>query len=326
MNGKPLISIVSPCFNEELNIQELYERVKKVTSDFKTRYDFELLFIDNCSTDATVEKIKALIDHDKSVKLIVNTRNFGHIRSPYYGLLQSFGEATIYLASDLQDPPELISDFIEAWNEGYKVVMAVKPASNDNKILFTIRSWYYWFVDLISEAPVIRDATGFGLYDRCVIDQVRDINDPYPFFRALVAELGYSTKVIEFRQPRRLRGVSKNNFYTLYDIAWLGITSHSKVPLRIASILGLLMSFISAAIAILYLVLKLLFWDAYPVGFAPVIIGMFFMFGVQFFLIGVLGEYVGIITGYLQKRPIVVEAERINFTKKKEKTDKKIEE
>lgn len=259
MNGKPLISIVSPCFNEELNIQELYERVKKVTSDFKTRYDFELLFIDNCSTDATVEKIKALIDHDKSVKLIVNTRNFGHIRSPYYGLLQSFGEATIYLASDLQDPPELISDFIEAWNEGYKVVMAVKPASNDNKILFTIRSWYYWFVDLISEAPVIRDATGFGLYDRCVIDQVRDINDPYPFFRALVAELGYSTKVIEFRQPRRLRGVSKNNFYTLYDIAWLGITSHSKVPLRIASILGLLMSFISAAIAILYLVLKLLF-------------------------------------------------------------------
>lgn len=319
MNGKPLISIVSPCFNEELNIQELYERVKKVTSDFKTRYDFELLFIDNCSTDATVEKIKALIDHDKSVKLIVNTRNFGHIRSPYYGLLQSFGEATIYLASDLQDPPELISDFIEAWNEGYKVVMAVKPASNDNKILFTIRSWYYWFVDLISEAPVIRDATGFGLYDRCVIDQVRDINDPYPFFRALVAELGYSTKVIEFRQPRRLRGVSKNNFYTLYDIAWLGITSHSKVPLRIASILGLLMSFISAAIAILYLVLKLLFWDAYPVGFAPVIIGMFFMFGVQFFLIGVLGEYVGIITGYLQKRPIVVEAERINFTKKKRK-------
>ena len=325
MNGKPLISIVSPCFNEELNIQDLYERVKKVTSEFKTRYDFEIIFIDNCSTDATVEKIKALIDHDKCVKLIVNTRNFGHIRSPYYGLLQSSGQATIYLASDLQDPPELISDFIEAWNEGYKVVMAVKPASNNNKILFTIRSWYYWFVDLISEAPVIRDATGFGLYDHCVIDQIRTINDPYPFFRALVAELGYSTKVIEFCQPRRLRGISKNNFYTLYDIAWLGIASHSKVPLRIASILGLVMSFMSAGIAILYLILKLIFWDNYPVGFAPVVIGMFFMFGVQFFLIGILGEYIGIITGYLQKRPIVVEAERINFDKKLEKKDKKNE-
>lgn len=325
MSGKPLISIVSPCFNEEQNIQELYDRIKQVAFEFKAKYDFELIFIDNCSTDATVEKIKTIIDHDKSVKLIVNTRNFGHIRSPYYGLLQSSGAATIYLASDLQDPPELMHDFIKAWNEGYKVVMAVKPASNDNKILYTIRSWYYWFVDLISEAPIVKDSTGFGLYDRCVLEQIRNINDPYPFYRALVAELGYSTKVIEFCQPRRLRGVSKNNIYTLYDIAWLGIASHSKVPLRIASILGLLMSFASAGIAILYLILKLFFWDSYPVGFAPVVIGMFFMFGVQFLLIGVLGEYIGIITGYLQKRPIVVEAERVNFDKKKDKNDKELD-
>jgi glycosyltransferase involved in cell wall biosynthesis len=313
MTNKPIITIVSPCYNEEMNVEELYKRVKAAVEPLNDIYTFELLLIDNCSTDSTVEKIKSIIESDKSVKLIVNTRNFGHIRSPYYGILQSRGVATIYLASDLQDPPELIPDFIEAWKRGYKVVMASKPVSYDNKFMFALRRLYYSFVDLISEAPLVRDATGFGLYDQCVIDQLRMINDPYPFLRALIAELGYPTKIINFIQPRRMRGVSKNNIYTLYDIAWLGMASHSKIPLRIASLLGLIVGAGSIIVAFIYLMLKLVFWNKFAMGLSPILIGMFFLFGIQFFLIGILGEYIAIITSYLQKRPIVVEAERINF-------------
>jgi glycosyltransferase involved in cell wall biosynthesis len=313
MNSKRLISIVTPCYNEELNVVDLHKRVYQSIEKLRDKYNFELIFIDNCSSDNTVNKIKSIIERDKSVRLIVNTRNFGHIRSPYYGILQSRGAATIYLASDLQDPPELIPDFIDAWNKGYKVVMAAKPISQDNKIIFLFRRLYYWLVDAISEAPLVRDATGFGLYDHCVIDQLRKINDPYPFLRALIAELGYSTKIIEFVQPRRLRGVSKNNIYTLYDIAWLGLASHSKMPLRVASFLGLIVGLGSFIAAFIYLCLKIIFWDSFPLGLSPILIGMFFLFGVQFFLIGILGEYIGIISSYLQNRPIVVEAERINF-------------
>jgi dolichol-phosphate mannosyltransferase len=309
---KKLISIISPCYNEVDNIEEIYHRVKAVMSQYP-QYEFEYLFIDNASTDGTDLKLKMLADLDKHVKVIINTRNFGHIRSPYWGLIQTGGDASIYLASDLQDPPELISTFIDAWEEGYKVVLAIKPYSKGNRLLHQLRKSYYSMLDGISDVTQIKDATGFGLYDRTVLDEIRSINDPYPYFRGLIAELGYEVKAIPFTQPRRLRGVSKNNFYTLYDVAMLGITSHSKVPLRIATFVGFALGISSVMVALVFLVLKLLFWDSFSIALAPIVIGLFFLFGVLLIFIGILGEYIGSIHSYLQRRPIVVEKERINF-------------
>lgn len=307
-----LITIVSPCFNEEENILELYQRITDVISKIP-RYDFEFLFIDNASTDSTVAKLKELAAANKHVKIIVNNRNYGHIRSPYWGVIQSRGDATIYLASDLQDPPEMISQFIDAWENGYKVVMAVKPVSKTNFITHRLRSAYYDLLDGISDVSIVKDATGFGLYDKVVLDHIREINDPYPYFRGIIAELGYEIKTIPFNQMRRLRGISKNNFYSLYDIAMLGIVSHSLVPIRLASFIGFTMGGISILIAFVFLILKLIYWTSFPLGVAPIVIGMFLMFGILLFFIGILGEYIGSIHTYLQKRPIVVEKERINF-------------
>jgi dolichol-phosphate mannosyltransferase len=307
-----MISIISPCYNEVENIEEIYQRVKAVMSQYP-QYEFEYLFIDNASTDGTDLKLKMLADLDKRVKVIINTRNFGHIRSPYWGLIQTSGDASIYLASDLQDPPELISTFIDAWEEGYKVVLAIKPYSKGNRLLHQLRKSYYSMLDGISDVTQIKDATGFGLYDRTVLNEIRSINDPYPYFRGLIAELGYEVKAIPFTQPRRLRGVSKNNFYALFDVAMLGITSHSKVPLRIATFVGFALGISSVMVALVFLVLKLLFWDSFSFALAPILIGLFFLFGVLLIFIGILGEYIGSIHSYLQRRPIVVEKERINF-------------
>jgi dolichol-phosphate mannosyltransferase len=287
-----MISIISPCYNEVENIEEIYQRVKAVMSQYP-QYEFEYLFIDNASTDGTDLKLKMLADLDKRVKVIINTRNFGHIRSPYWGLIQTSGDASIYLASDLQDPPELISTFIDAWEEGYKVVLAIKPYSKGNRLLHQLRKSYYSMLDGISDVTQIKDATGFGLYDRTVLNEIRSINDPYPYFRGLIAELGYEVKAIPFTQPRRLRGVSKNNFYTLYDVAMLGITSHSKVPLRIATFVGFALGISSVMVALVFLVLKLLFWDSFSFALAPILIGLFFLFGVLLIFIGILGEYIG---------------------------------
>lgn len=312
LTQKKLISIISPCYNEVDNIEEIYHRVMAVMSQYP-QYEFEYLFIDNASTDGTDLKLKMLADLDKKVKVIINTRNFGHIRSPYWGLIQTGGDASIYLASDLQDPPELISTFIDAWEEGYKVVLAIKPYSKGNRLLHQLRTFYYSMLDGISDVTQIKDATGFGLYDRSVLNEIRLINDPYPYFRGLIAELGYEVKAIPFSQPRRLHGVSKNNFYTLYDVAMLGITSHSKVPLRIATFVGFALGISSVMVALVFLFLKLLFWDFFSVALAPIVIGLFFLFGVLLIFIGILGEYIGSIHSYLQRRPIVVEKERINF-------------
>jgi len=309
---KKLISIVTPTYNEIENIEEFIRRARLATSKMD-KYEFEILIIDNCSIDGTQEKIKELSKRDHGIKAIFNARNFGHIRSPYYGILQSRGDATIYLASDLQDPPELIPEFIKEWEDGYKLVMAVKPISESNLILHFLRRTYYRLIDRISDIELTKDATGFGLYDKMVLDQLRNINDPYPFLRGLVCELGYEIKTIPFIQPRRLRGITKNNFYSLFDIALLGIVSHSKVPIRIAAISGFLLGGLSFLIAIIYLVLKLIFWNSFPLGSAPVVIGLFFLFGAQLFFIGILGEYIGSIYTYVQNRPIVVEKERVNF-------------
>jgi dolichol-phosphate mannosyltransferase len=312
MNTRPLLSIVSPCYNEEDNIEELYNRIKAVTITLSD-YDFELIFIDNKSTDNTVKILKELASTDASVKIIINVRNFGHIRSPYYGMLQSNGLATILMASDLQDPPEVIPEFIHHWEQGYKLVMATKPKSKGSFLMHSLRKMYYRFLDKISEITIVKDSTGFGLYDKVVLDQLRKIDDPYPFLRGLICELGYDIKTVTFEQSRRLRGISKNNFYTLYDIAMLGIVSHTKVPIRIMAFMGFIMGFFSFIAAFVFLVLKLLYWDAYPMGMAPILIGLFFIFGMLSMFLGIIGEYIGVIHTYVQKRPIVVEKERIGF-------------
>lgn len=312
MNRKKLISIVSPCYNEASNVDELYNRLLAATKDLDD-YNFEYLFIDNASTDGTQEKLRRLASTNKNVKVIINTRNFGHLRSPYWGVLQATGDATIYLASDLQDPPELIPSFLKSWENGYKVVMATKPVSNTNFITHQLRKFYYEFLDKISDISHIKNATGFGLFDKEVLDQIKRINDPYPYFRGLIAELGYDVKIVVFEQPRRLNGISKNNFYSLYDYAMLGITSHSKLPIRIASFLGFIIGFLSIMTAIVFLILKLCFWNSFQLGVAPLVIGMFFLFGLMFLFIGILGEYIGSIHTHLQNRPVVVEKDRINF-------------
>lgn len=312
MKSKKLLSIISPCYNEEGNIDELYKRVSQVFSQYP-QYNFEYLFIDNASTDNTIDKLKDLASKDKRIKIIINTRNFGHLRSPYWGVIQTQGDATIYLASDLQDPPELIPNFIKSWEEGYKVVLATKPVSQTNIITHRLRKAYYSVLDGISDISIVKDATGFGLYDKIVLNKVREINDPYPYFRGLICELGYEIKTIEFKQPRRLRGVSKNNFYSLYDIAMLGITSHSLVPLRLATFLGFSLGSFSLLIAIVFFILKLIWWESFPLGIAPIMIGMFFISGIILLFLGILGEYIGMLQTQILRRPPVVEKERINF-------------
>lgn len=312
MADRKLISLMSPCFNEADNIDELYRRVSAVM-DGLPQYDFEFLLIDNASTDGTLEKLRAIAARDPRVHVIVNTRNFGHLRSPYWGFLQTQGDATIVLVSDLQDPPELIPKFITAWEQGYKIALAIKPVSNTNPLMHWLRKLYYRVLDKISDVNIVKDATGFGLYDREVLDQLRKIADPNPFVRGLICELGYPIKTIPFDQPRRQRGLSKNNFYTLYDLAMLGIVSHSVVPIRLAVMAGFLIGLLSILVALVFLILKLALWDRFPIGIAPIVIGMFFMFGLVMLFIGILGEYIASIHTYVRNRPVVVERERINF-------------
>jgi dolichol-phosphate mannosyltransferase len=307
-----LVSLSIPCYNEAENVDELYRRICNAITGLD-KYRFEFVFIDNASEDETVQKLSLLAASDPRVKIIVNTRNFGHIRSPYWGMMQTKGDLTITLASDLQDPPELIPQFIAEWEKGWKIVLAVKPSSKTNFLVHKLRRLYYQILDGIANIDLVRDATGFGLYDRMVLDQVRKIADPYPYFRGLICELGFPIKTIPFAQPRRERGISKNNFYTLFDIAMLGIVSHSLVPIRLASICGFVIGILSFLVAIFYTIMKLLYWDSFPMGMAPIVIGIFLLFSLLFIFIGLLGEYIGSIHSYVKNRPIVVEKERINF-------------
>lgn len=309
---KSLISIVTPCYNEEKNIQELYQRIKKVFDDLKV-YDYEHILIDNASTDSTVKIIDEIANKDKNVKYIVNSRNFGHIRSPYYGLLQAKGDAVMLMVSDLQDPPELIPQFIEKWEKGNQIVLGVKNTSKENPLIFRVRKVYYNFINTISSTKLEKNFTGFGLYDKRIINILKDIQDPYPYFRGLIMELGFNVDRVYFEQPRRKRGLTKNNLFTLYDIAMLGICSYSRLPMRLATIFGFLLSGLSLFVAITFLILKLIFWNEYMSGLAPLIIGLFFLGAVQLFFIGLLGEYIGFISTKNSKFPIVIEKERKNF-------------
>jgi dolichol-phosphate mannosyltransferase len=306
------ISIISPTFNEEENILVLYSQVCEVI-DKLPQYDFELLYIDNASVDKTSEYLRNLAAADSRVKVIFNNRNFGHIRSPYWGILQTSGDATIYLAADLQDPPSLIPEFIRIWEAGSQIVLAVKPASQTGFVMHFLRKQYYKLLDVISEVKIVNNSTGFGLYDKCVLDEIRRIGDPYPFLRGLICELGYTITTIPFMQPKRYRGISKNNFFTLYDIAMLGIVRHSAIPIRLVGIVGFFTSGICFLLASVFFMLKLIWWDRFPMGYAPMMILISFMFGIIMAAVGLIGEYIYSIHRYVQNRPIIVERERINF-------------
>lgn len=307
-----LISIVTPCYNEEENVREIHRQIKEVM-DGLPAYRYEHIFIDNASKDQTVPILKEIAREDKKVKIIVNTRNFGTIRSPYYGFLQAGGDAIISIASDLQDPPGLIRDFIAKWEEGYKVVVGIKKESGETRLMFALRNLFYSIIGKLSSIEQIKGFMGFGLYDRKVIDIVRTIDDPYPYFRGLISDIGYEIARIEYVQPSRKRGITKNNLYTLYDTAMLGITNHSKVPLRLATMLGFLVALGSFLLALVYLVYKLVFWETFTLGIAPLVIGLFFFSAVQLLFIGIIGEYIGAIHTQVMKRPLVIEKERVNF-------------
>jgi polyisoprenyl-phosphate glycosyltransferase len=306
------ISIVTPCYNEEDNVEELYRRVRTVMAGLG-KYRYEHIFIDNHSQDRTVEILKAIAARDTNVKVIVNARNFGHIRSPMHALYQAQGDAVIAMVADLQDPPEMLPEFIRKWEEGYSMVLAIKEASQENSLMFWIRKRYYRLVTRLSSIQTFENFTGFGLYDRRVIEIAKTFDDPYPYFRGMVGEIGLPHATIPFNQPRRARGITKNNFYTLYDLAMLGITNLSKVPLRFVTFSGFAMAALCIVTAFSYLIYKLLFWDRFSVGIAPVVIGIFFVGSVQLISVGILGEYIGSIHTHVQKRPLVVERERVNF-------------
>jgi polyisoprenyl-phosphate glycosyltransferase len=313
----PHLSVVTACYNEEQNVDEVYRRVREVMESLPPRdgepYTYEHLFIDNASGDRTVEILRGICAEDQRVKVIVNTRNFGHIRSPFHGLLAANGDAVISIVADLQDPPDLIREFVARWEEGHKVVVGVKNESLERKSMFFVRTLYYRILGRLSDVPLIENFTGFGLYDRVVMDKLREIDDPYPYFRGLICDLGYDRVEVAYVQPRRARGITKNNFYTLYDMAMLGLTNHSKVPLRLATMAGFVLSIVALLTALVFLVLKLAFWNEFNLGLAPLLIGIYFFGSVQLFFIGVLGEYILSIHTQVYHRPLVVEKERINF-------------
>jgi polyisoprenyl-phosphate glycosyltransferase len=305
------ISIVSPTFNEEGNVELLYQRINEVMA--VQTLDYEIIFIDNDSTDNTVSILRGLASRDKRVKLILNATNFGHIRSPYYGLLQTNSDASVLIASDLQDPPELLGSLIEEWERGAPIVLAVKSSSDESWPWRMFRRVFYKVMSKLAQAPLVRNATGAGLFDKKVIDQLKVLEDPYPYFRGLVTELGFPVATVEFHQPLRHSGKTKNNWITLYDIAILGLTTHGGAAIRLISLLGFLVAILSFFASLMYFVAKLLFWESFELGLAPLILGVFFFGSVQVFLLGILGEYLSSIQRRIRKLPLVIEAERVNF-------------
>jgi len=307
-----LISIITPCFNEEENVRDVYQQVKAVFAQI-TNFRYEHIFIDNSSTDNTVKILKEITKNDLNVKVIINSRNFGAARSPYHALLQSKGDAAIVVMADLQDPPHMIKDLVKKWEEGYKLVLAVKEKSEESSVMFAIRRLYYNIYNKVSNVQILTNYCGFGLYDKVIIDILRKLDDPYPDLRSLLGEIGFERAIITYVQPKRKRGKTKNNFYNLYDQAMLGITSNSKIPLRFASFIGFSIATINLLIAVGYFVYKLIYWDNFQLGIAPLVIGIFFLGGVQLFFLGIIGEYIGAIFTQVKKRPLVIEKERINF-------------
>ena len=310
--SRKTISIITPCYNEEDNVLNVYNQVREVMVRIG-RYEYEHVFIDNSSKDNTVAILKAIAAEDKNVKIIVNARNFGHIRSPMHAMFETRGDAVISIVADLQDPPPMIEDMIREWENGAYCVLGIKRTSEENSLMFWLRKQYYRIVERLSSIETIQNYTGFGLYDRKVVELVRSFEDPYPYFRGLIAEIGLPTVKLLYDQPARKFGITKNNWYTLYDIGMLGIISNSKVPIRLAALAGFIGASLSFLLALVYLVLKLVLWSTFSFGLAPMLIGVFFISSLQLLFLGVMGEYIGSIYTLIQKRPYAVELERLNF-------------
>ena len=307
------ISILIPCYNEEENIVPISQAVIETMERDLPEYAFELVFIDNDSTDNTRPLIRKLCEKDKRVKAIFNARNFGQFNSPYYGMLQVTGDCVVEMVADFQDPVDMIPKYVREWEKGYKIVIGIKTSSKENKVMYWLRSCYYRTIKRLSDVEQIEHFTGSGLYDREFIEVLRNLNDPTPFLRGIVAELGYKRKEIPYEQPKRRAGKTHNNFYRLYDAAMLSVTSYTKAGLRLATFFGFFCSLASMCIALVYLVMKLIWWDRFPAGMAPMLIGMLFLGSVQIFFIGLLGEYIMSINQRVMKRPLVIEEERLNF-------------
>lgn len=308
---KKIISIVIPTYNEESNINKLCEQVEFQMNNLD--YNYEIIFIDNCSTDNTQNIIRELCLKNNKIKAIFNSRNFGYIRSPYYGILQARGDAVLHITADFQDPPELIPQLIKKWETGSKVVFLKRKSTNANFILEFIKKFYYRFINSISEIELQNNSTGSGIFDRKIILELKKMNDPYPYMRGLVLEIVDKVDLLEFHQPKRYLGTSKSNLYSLFDYAMLGIVKHSKVPLRIMTISGFLMSFVSFLIGIFFLFYKFFYWNSFQLGLAPLVLGLFFGFSVLIFMLGLIGEYVGFILTQVRNQPLVLEKERINL-------------
>ena len=305
------ISIVTPTFNEEENIKKLCSEIKIEAESLN--YDYEHIIIDNSSSDKTIDILREIAAKDKNVKIIINSRNYGHIKSPFYGVMQANGDACILMVSDFQEPIYLISKYIKKWENGAKIVLGQKNISEENNFIFSLRKLFYTLLNKISETELSINTTGTGLFDKEVIDRLKKINDPYPYFRGLISEVGFDIETIKFDQPLRKLGKTKNNFFTLYDLAMLGVVKHSRMPLRIMTLLGFISSFGCLFVATIYLILKLIFWNSFELGSAPTIIGIFTISSIQIMLLGLLGEYIGVILMHQRNMPLVIEKERINF-------------
>jgi polyisoprenyl-phosphate glycosyltransferase len=306
------ISIITPCYNEELNVREVYDRVRAAILKAGP-YRYEHIFIDNASQDNTLPVLRQIASLDRNVKVISNTRNFGHIRSPMHALYQARGDAVAYVVADLQDPPEMLVDMIREWESGARVVIAVKRQSEESRLVFWLRKTYYRLVNRLSNVETYENFNGFGFFDRSVVEMIKGFHDPYPYFRGLIAEIGLPHVKLLYDQPVRKRGITKNNFYSLYDIAMLGVTNFSKVPLRIVTFTGFACSMLCVLVSLSYLVYKLLYWERFSAGIAPLVLGIFLFASLQLFFMGIIGEYIGAIHTLVQRRPYVFEHERINF-------------
>lgn len=312
------ISILVPTYNEEANVRPLSETIIGVFANDLTEYDYEILFIDNDSQDGTRPILRELCGGDHRIKAIFNAKNFGQFNSPYYGLLQTSGDCTVLLCADFQDPIGMIPKFVREWENGYKIVIGQKTASQENKMMYFLRSCYYKMIKKFSDVEQIEHFTGFGLYDREFIQVLRELDDPTPFLRGIVAELGFKRKDMPYEQQKRRAGKTSNNFFKLYDAAMLSFTSYTKIGLRLSTFIGMGIAFLSVVIAVAYLVMKLIYWDRFVAGTAPILIGMFFLGAVQLIFLGLMGEYILSINQRVMKRPLVIEEERLNFDKSEE--------
>jgi glycosyltransferase involved in cell wall biosynthesis len=310
------ISVMIPTYNEEDNVKPMSEAIVKIFKEELTNYEYEIVYIDNFSKDKTRMILDEICRENKNIKAILNSRNFGQFNSPYYGLLQTTGDCTILMCADFQDPVHMIVDFVKEWEKGYKLAIGIKTTSKENKIMYILRSFYYRLIKKMSDVQQIEHFTGFGLYDKSFIDVLRDLKDPSPFLRGVVAELGPERKEIPYTQAKRRAGKSSNNFYKLYDAAMLSFTSYTKIGLRLATMIGFILSAISLLVSVIYLVLKITNWNSFPMGMAPALVGIFFIGSLQLIFIGLLGEYILSINTRVMNRPLVVEEKRINFDSK----------